>query len=82
MSSDEGKAALTDRNLARDCVRHARMFFDRSDFDLVSAQPGTFAIAPVDGMIDALRRDYANTVAMIFGEPPAFEAIVDSTLPP
>jgi len=76
--SEVGKAALADLDLARDCVRHARMFFDRPDFDLASAQPGTFAITPHNGMIDALRRDYASTTAMIFGEPPSFEMILDS----
>lgn len=78
LASQAGKDALGDLELARDCVRHARMFFDRPDFDLASAQPGTFAIAPVEGMIDALRRDYANTAAMIFGEPPSFDLILDS----
>ncbi|QEX23282.1 hypothetical protein FRZ61_32180 [Hypericibacter adhaerens] len=78
LASQAGKDALSDLELARDCVRHARMFFDRPDFDLASAQPGTFAIAPVEGMIDALRRDYANTAAMIFGEPPSFDLILDS----
>ena len=34
------------------------MFFNRPDFDLANAVPGTFAIAPTTGMIDALRRDY------------------------
>jgi hypothetical protein len=29
-------------------------------------------------MVDALRRDYANTAAMIFGEPPSFDAILES----
>ena len=72
------QAALADVDLARDCVRHARMFFDRPDFDLASAEPGSFALAPVEGMTDALRRDYANTAAMIFGEPPPFDAILDS----
>lgn len=38
--------ALRDRALGADCVRHARMFFDRPDFDLASAKPGTFAISP------------------------------------
>jgi hypothetical protein len=78
LGSEAGKAALRDLDLARDCVRHARMFFDRTDFDLASAQPGTLALAPVEGMTDALRRDYANTVGMIFGEPPTFDAILDS----
>ena len=40
------------------------MFFDSPDFDLASAEPGSFALMPVYGMIDALRRDYANTVGM------------------
>jgi Family of unknown function (DUF6088) len=61
------EAALADRALGADCVRHARMFFDRPDYDLASAVPGTTAIAPVGGMVDALRRDCANSTAMIFG---------------
>lgn len=78
LGSDAGKAALADRNLGADCVRHARMFFDRPDYDLASAAPGTFAIAPVGEMVDALKRDYSNTTAMIFGTAPRFEDILAS----
>ena len=78
VGSELGRAALKDLDLARDCVRHARIFFDRPDYDLASAVPGSFALAPVAGMTDALRRDYANTTGMIFGEPPTFDAILDS----
>ncbi|MBN8606450.1 MAG: nucleotidyl transferase AbiEii/AbiGii toxin family protein [Caulobacterales bacterium] len=78
--SDAGKTALSDRALGADCVRHARMFFDRPDYDLASAVPGAFAIAPAGGMVDALRRDYANTTAMIFGTAPAFEDIMASAI--
>lgn len=78
LGSDVGKAALADRDLGADCVRHARMFFDRPDYDLASAIPGTFAVAPVGEMTDALRRDYANTTAMIFGVAPAFDEILSS----
>ena len=70
--------ALKDRELGADCVRHARMFFDRPDFDLASAKTGTFAIAPNPNMLDALRRDYTNTTPMIFGAPPSFEQIMSS----
>jgi hypothetical protein len=59
-------------------VRHARMFFDRPDYDLASAVPGSFAIAPAPKMVDALTRDYANTAAMIFGTPPSFDDILES----
>jgi len=78
MASEHGAAALAARDLGRDSVRHARMFFDRPDFDLTSARPGSFALTPTEGMVDALRRDYANTAGMIFGEPPKFDAILAS----
>jgi hypothetical protein len=70
------RPALGDRALGADCVRHARMFFDRPDF--ASAKPGTFAIKPNPNMLDSLRRDYANTVSMIFGAVPTFEEIMAS----
>jgi hypothetical protein len=76
--SEVGGAALADRHLGADCVRHARMFFDRPDYDLASADIGTFAIVPVGAMVDALSRDYANTTAMIFGTAPEFEEILAS----
>ena len=46
--------------------------------DLASAMPGTFAIEPVDGMVAALKEDYANTTAMIFGTAPEFEDVLAS----
>jgi hypothetical protein len=73
-----GAEAIKDLALADECVIHAQTFFDRPDFDLASAKPGTFAIAPVDGMVDALRRDYENTAGMIFGRPPEFGTILAS----
>jgi hypothetical protein len=78
LGAHAGKAALADSDLGADCVRHARMFFDRPDYDLASAVPGTFAVAPVGEMVDALKRDYANTTAMIFGVAPAFDEILSS----
>lgn len=78
LAADVAGAALADRALGADCVRHARMFFDRPDYDLASAVAGSFAIAPKNGMVDALRRDYANTATMIFGIAPAFEDIIAS----
>jgi len=73
LHSDVGLAAL-----GADCVRHARMFFDRPDYDLASAAAGSFGIAPIGGMIDALARDYDNTKAMVFGSPPNFADILAS----
>lgn len=76
--SELGKAAVESPKLGADCVRHARMFFDRPDYDLASATVGSFTIAPSDTMIDALQRDYANTTAMIFGPEPDFEEVLAS----
>jgi hypothetical protein len=77
-ASEPGRLALADAALGEDCVRHARMFFDRLDYDLASARPGSYALAPHDAMTDALRGDYENTKAMIFGDPPSFESILAS----
>jgi hypothetical protein len=78
MQSSVGQSAIEDRTLGEDCVAHARMFFNRPDFDLASAQPPTFVLCPEDGMIDDLRQDYRAMATMIFGEPPEFDAIVES----
>jgi hypothetical protein len=73
-----GAAAIAETALGEDCVAHARMFFNRPDFDLASAAPGLFALAPLDAMIEELRVDYRAMRAMIFGDPPDFEVVLDS----
>lgn len=70
--------ALADANLGRDCVRHARMFFNSPDLDLATAEPGSFVLRPTDAMLDPLRRDYAAMTGMIFGDAPAFEQVMES----
>ncbi|MDE2442324.1 MAG: nucleotidyl transferase AbiEii/AbiGii toxin family protein, partial [Betaproteobacteria bacterium] len=54
------------------------MFFDRPDFDLASAKAPTFALCPEGGMIDELRVDYRAMTPMIFGEAPAFDAVIEA----
>ena len=78
MQSDAGQAALADPALGADCVDHARMFFNRPAFALASARPPTFVLTPEGDMYDDLRRDYSAMTTMIFGEPPAFDAIVET----
>lgn len=73
-----GASAIADTPLGADCIAHARMFFNRTDFDLAGAGPGSFALAPHDAMIDPLRVDYRAMQGMIFGDPPDFEAVLDS----
>jgi hypothetical protein len=78
VTSGTGKAALADPELGRDCVRHARMFFNSPDLGLVTANPGTFALIPTEPMIADLRRDYIAMSGMIFGDVPDFEAVLIS----
>lgn len=78
VQSEVGQAAMANRALGEDCVAHARMFFNRPDFDLATAQAPTFALCPEGGMTDALRQDYRAMSAMIFGEPPPFDAVVEA----
>ena len=74
------EAALADAALSADCVSHARMFFNRPDFDLASAVLGSFALAPHAAMIDQLRVDYRAMQGMIFGNPPNFDAVLASII--
>ena len=76
LGSDVGADSIADLALGTDCVEHARTFFNRPDFDLATASPGTFSLRPVADMIDRLARDYDNTRAMIFGHPPEFDDIL------
>jgi hypothetical protein len=71
-----GIAAIGEADLGADCVAHARMFFNRPDFDLASAAPGSFALTPHNGMVDQLRADYRAMTGMIFGDPPAFDDVL------
>lgn len=76
LASEIGRQAVGDTGMAGDCVRHARMFFNRPDLDLVSAVPGSFALTPRNGMLADLERDYAAMSGMIFGSIPKVDDVV------
>lgn len=78
LQSETGMTAMSNTALGQDCVAHARMFFNRPDFDLASAMPPTFALCPEGAMVDDLRQDYRAMSVMIFGEPPAFDEVIDA----
>lgn len=78
LTSQHGKSFVGDQQMADDCVQHARMFFNRTDFDLASAVPGGFALLPHHGMLASLERDYEAMAGMIFGNVPTFGAIMES----
>jgi len=76
LASEIGRKASGNMEMAEDCVRHARMFFNRPDLDLASATPGTFALTPHDGMLADLRRDYEAMSGMVFGAVPNVDEVV------
>jgi hypothetical protein len=76
LASETGRKATEDAEMAMDCVRHARMFFNRPDLDLASAVPGSFALTPHDGMLADLRRDYEAMSGMVFGPIPTVDEVV------
>jgi len=78
LGTEVGNCALTDFALGSDCIEHARTFFNRPDYNLVHAVAGSFSLRPIGNMISRLSRDYENTQAMIFGEAPEFQDILDS----
>jgi hypothetical protein len=78
IQSPVGRKATADHALALDCARHALMFFNSTDLDLLNARPGTFAITPTPGMVDALKRDYQAMLGMIFGDVPEFSDVLNA----
>jgi hypothetical protein len=76
LASETGRKATEDAEMAEDCVRHARMFFNRTDLDLASAVLGSFALTPHDGMLADLRRDYEAMSGMVFGAIPSVDEVV------
>jgi hypothetical protein len=78
LASDAGEGFIQDSAMATDCVQHARMFFNRPDFDLATAARGSYGLAPHHEMLTQLEQDYNAMSRMIFGEVPAFGAVIES----
>lgn len=78
MEASIGAKACADKSLIEDCVRHARMFFYRSNTGLDFAHCGSFRLTPTEPMRNALVRDYDAMSTMIFGEVPSFRSILES----
>jgi hypothetical protein len=78
LQSSIGETAMADHELAVDCARHARMFFNSPDFDLDHAVPGTLTLAPSVAMLEPLERDYDAMAGMIMGPVPPFAEVIDA----
>ena len=74
LRTDTGQRAATDLAMAEDCVRHERMFFKRAGQETAVPAASPSCLQPA--MLDQLRPDYAAMAVMIFGEVPAFDAVM------
>ena len=78
LQSTAGQKARIDFELAIDCADHAKIFFNRgASWNLDGARPGSFKLLPSPEMVTILRQDYQAMVAMIFGEIPDFDVVMD-----
>lgn len=78
LESALGERAVADRVLGIDCARHARMFFNTSDFELDKAVAGTFSLLPPPDMQIQLERDYDAMAMMIMGGAPSFVDVMNA----
>jgi hypothetical protein len=70
--------ALSDLALLAQVVRHKEMFYPSGWAHYELARPGNFRLVPRAERLAALERDYRNMGVMIFGEPPAFDSIIET----
>jgi Nucleotidyl transferase AbiEii toxin, Type IV TA system len=70
--------ALADMALLAQVVRHKETFYPSAWARYDLARHGSFRLLPGEKRIEALERDYRNMEVMIFGEPPAFDIIMET----
>jgi len=70
--------ALSDTALLAQVVRHKETFYPSGWAHYELARRGSLRLVPREERIAALERDYRNMGVMIFGEPPAFDTIIET----
>jgi Nucleotidyl transferase AbiEii toxin, Type IV TA system len=73
-----GIAAVKDIDLLLKVARHKEVFFPTAWARYEDAKRGTLRIVPPDTRLSELEQDYRKMQEMIFGEPPAFESLLDT----
>ena len=74
--SPVGKRGVMNQALAIDCAKHAKMFFNSNDLDLINAVPGSLSLLPTHEMAEILKKDYDAMAGMIFGDIPNFSEVL------
>lgn len=76
---DHGLAAIEDRALLADVVKHKKVFYNASYANYDACLLGQLRLIPEDAVLAALSDDFQGMIGagMFIGEPPTFDAIVD-----
>jgi len=76
---DHGQAAIEDRTLLADVVKHKKVFYNASYANYDACLTGQLRLIPEDAVLAALHDDFQRMISagMFIGEPPTFDAIVD-----
>lgn len=72
-----GKAAVKDTDLLLSVAQHKKVFLPAEWARYADAKPGTLRIVPPDARLPELEQDYRKMQDMIFGQPPAFENLLE-----
>lgn len=74
-----GQAAVTDRALLADVVKHKKVFYNASYANYEACLVGHLRLIPEDAALAALCDDFQRMIGagMFIGEPPVFDVIVD-----
>ena len=74
-----GKAAINNRALLEDVVRHKQVFFNASYANYEACLANELRLIPSDNAIAELRTDYEKMLGagMMYGESPSFDDIID-----
>jgi len=75
-----GQAAIHNRELFEEVVRHKQVFFNASHANYEACLEGQLRLLPEAGILGALQADYEEMIraGMMYQQPPSFDAIVDS----
>jgi predicted nucleotidyltransferase component of viral defense system len=74
--TDVADKALRSRDILERVIEHTTVFFPATWAHYETARPGSFRLLPKGDRLLALKGDYAQMKAMIFGEYPKWEDIV------
>lgn len=79
-TSSIGKAAIVNRELLEDVVRHKQVFFRYGNANYEACLQGGINLVPEDKALELLREDYQkmSTAGMMSEDPPKFDEIIES----